>query len=1735
MSDKTSQTESKELRLAKYLREFVGLRTTMVRDIAKYETVLWFGDMPQEPDCLSPAWIDDCEPDGAWLEVRKQKFAKLSPPPELILPWVNEQDLHKATENMPALKEVAFFPDEDAEVEDDEDPPLVQRHLTDHPEVTRAYEQFRPTWEAWSAEYRRRKRIQDLYAELFNLHTQVLKQGEIIEVVLGLGLLSWRRPVKDKTVVIRRHVVTAQVDLNFDPTSGVIRLECAANGAGLRIEDDMLEADYRPERSQYASVEEQLNAVVDDIWDRSLMSTALKSWAGALHPDSHWSPELNPTSERDSRPQVTFAPAIIMRKRDQRGMARVYDTLIENLSNDSEVAPAGWGGLVEDRDDRDEPENWSQPDEVKGIPNMNPGQVYFPLPANKEQRRIVDAIARRRGVLVQGPPGTGKSHTIANLVSHLLATGKRVLITAETTRALQVLKDKLPPEIQPLCVSLLGTGKEAFAELNKSVQGITTRHASWHPGAYAERIEDADRELDAARRNLAETEMELRSLREDETCPHNLSDGAYQGTASAIAERVSSERERFGWLQIPRDAVKHAPVRNDEALDWLRIWRTHDADTIIESQLHIVSSSDLPAPSVFAAAVNAEQQTQEAVDRLDEVRAHPAYFAIMARDANERITLMGKLREIETMRCELERAQKPWIFKVAEEILSGQRAMWRQLWSDSCRILESIQKNLAIAGTASLSLPDDYDRSSLRADICTVRAHLDAGGAWKRFGFWTPKAIKDCVYIREKVFVDNQRADTSDQLAIVAARLNVVDSFEQLALKWSDIGGIPEVADPHMRCAAMRELVDLLAYAVNWAERRCVACGRLMAGFTPPIPEPDWLAGDAKAWMEILDAATVEERHYQAGNHVTTSLNALNTVSNLHDRHPVIPRLIEAVQNRDVTGYSEAFAALITIEQVRTDQSFRKRIDDRLEAQVKGLVNAVVCSLDDDAWDENFRVFDQAWHWAYADNWLQKRTDFTYQQGLWKRLNDTEERIGGLISESASLRAWTYFFNRLSHKEESALKAWREAVKAIRKGTGRSAKLARLRRAARGYMEECRSAIPVWIMPRYQVAEMIDPAPERYDVVIVDEASQLGVDSLFLFYVSKKLVVVGDDQQISPYGIGIPDATIAGLQHHYLKGIRYPEMLSAQSSLYGNAKIRFGQNIVLREHFRCMPEIIQFSNDLCYASNGTPLDPLRAYPANRLQPLVTRNVTDGYRTGGRNAMNEPEADAIVAQILACLEDPRYEGKSMGVISLQGDTQAKLIERKLLQTVEPEVIEQRRLICGDSYTFQGDERHVVFLSMVAAPNERIGTLADTSAQQRFNVAASRAQDQLWLFHTADLDTLSERCMRYRLLSYMLNPERERSDEDEQHFDSQFERDVYKLVTDRGYHVRTQVCVGDPTNHRYRIDLVVEGMKGQLAVECDGEYWHGPDRYEPDMARQRDLERAGWQFVRIRGGDFYRNRAKALEPLWAELDRLGIKPGGIDESAAAPPDPAVPSSQQDNTELQRPVDENGTLPEEGYTEPKSESIDENSPNQNASPDLPKANDGVPYALRPTHSSRVLPFKAKPSAETSISSVGSPYPDPRVAKPWEVQEAMLQLIAEYGPLPCHYAYSLYIRRAGSKKVTKTVKDELDRVLKSLIVKGTVAAVDEYGNEELADRVVRMAGTPKVILRPRGDRNIEDIPPSEIAESIRRITADSRTLVSNEDELFRRVLSSFDLKRLTEKTRRILLIALEIYTSHE
>jgi very-short-patch-repair endonuclease/transcription elongation GreA/GreB family factor len=604
---------------------------------------------------------------------------------------------------------------------------------------------------------------------------------------------------------------------------------------------------------------------------------------------------------------------------------------------------------------------------------------------------------------------------------------------------------------------------------------------------------------------------------------------------------------------------------------------------------------------------------------------------------------------------------------------------------------------------------------------------------------------------------------------------------------------------------------------------------------------------------------------------------------------------------RDPNGYNDAFEYLRKNFETSHRKSRRAELCDRLKGAAPKLAEELANSIADPAWDVRSAHFREAWNWARVRAWIERLSDPAEDQRLRLALDETRERIRGSLQEIAAAKAWAHCFERMTSHERQHLVAWSKATRRIGKGKGKYADLHR--RAAREHMQECRGAIPAWVMPLYRVVETIQPGQDSFDVVIIDEASQSGPEALLLTYLARQIIVVGDDKQISPEFVGINREDVNHLRLRYLHGLPHNDRYGADDSFFDLADIMYPGRIRLREHFRCMPEIIQFSNDLCYQS--PPLIPLKQYSGGRLSPTVaTRYIKNGYVQGSAGkSYNEPEAEALAGELIRCCQDPAYEGKTFGVISLLGEVQARRIEKLLTDRLGPEEMDRRQIVCGDAYAFQGDERDVIFLSLVSAPppeGSKIKALTKESDQRRFNVAASRAREQMILFHSATLSDLNVNCLRHRLLEYCLNPKVaqtavagktiqewrrlvERADRDRTPpplpFESWFEIEVFLRVAERGYRVIPQYEVAG-----YRIDLVVEGMEGRLAVECDGDQWHGPERYMADMSRQRMLERCGWRFWRVRGSAFAVDPDGALESLWEKLKELKIYPKGYRGSGA-----------------------------------------------------------------------------------------------------------------------------------------------------------------------------------------------------------------------------------------------------------
>ena len=343
----------------------------------------------------------------------------------------------------------------------------------------------------------------------------------------------------------------------------------------------------------------------------------------------------------------------------------------------------------------------------------------------------------------------------------------------------------------------------------------------------------------------------------------------------------------------------------------------------------------------------------------------------------------------------------------------------------------------------------------------------------------------------------------------------------------------------------------------------------------------------------------------------------------------------------------------------------------------------------------------------------------------------------------------------------------------------------------------------------------------------------------------------------------------ASFTHFLVKLVSH--LFDNMSSIYDIGRQSFGDAIRLVEHFRCVPEIIAFSNQLSYEGK---IKPLRESNSTDIKPACVGWRVEGVREGDTN---KAEAQRIVDTIKAMIRHPRYARKTIGVISMLGDAQALLIQSILHRAIPGVELEKRRIQAGISGEFQGDERDFMFQSMDDSstnegPLRATGEGAFELIKKRYNVAASRARDQLWVVHSFDPDLhLKTNDLRLKLLQHVRDPlaSLRAFNEEVGKTESPFEREVLKRLTDAGYRVKSQWQVG-----YYRIDMVIEGGGKRLALECDGDRYHPLEKLADDMERQAILERLGWQFVRIRGSAFYRNPEFAMRPVFDRLGELEI---------------------------------------------------------------------------------------------------------------------------------------------------------------------------------------------------------------------------------------------------------------------
>lgn len=1467
-------------RIFRYLEALNQHRNPAKRQISEQPWVLWLRNLPVHPS-IRQATFDERPNGEAEIETRQQQatdnfvlkvrrpvLTRVPLPPEAITDWL-EQGWDNPASEVRVLQSRNETNDEGATL-------LVR--FEDDLQRPKLFEGWKAHRDEWSRNERPAREAMKIFEQFYELYGRVEREAERVEPILGDGILSWRRQEGG----VYHPVLLQRVQLEFDPNIPEFTILETEHETELysALFRSMPDVDGRT----IARCRQELDQGEYHPLGGDATSGFLRRFLVQLSPRGEFLAQSAPRAESEE-PTIGRDPVLFLRLRTL-GFTTAIEGVLEDLPTRENLPPSLLGIAGVEFPSEAGRTLESAP---SGESEVETGDILLSKPANPEQIQIAERLERHGAVLVQGPPGTGKTHTIANLVGHLLAQGKSILITAHTTKALRVLREKVTEQLQPLCVSVLESDTKSQDQLKSSIEAIVERLAR----SDAHQLETEAQTL-ATRRQMLLTE--LRKARQNlfEARANEYRDIVVAGQIyrpSEAARQVAREKDLHNWIPTPILLGAPLPLSEAEITDLYHTNVTVSAEDESELSRPLSEPSALLTPEEFEALLQARTRLTE-LDltlRADLWDRPPA-----AEEASTIETLTTRARQAVSKVSQIQ-GWEPMI------ITAGwQGKPHREPWDHLLTIIDNVCREAARAQESLFrydpTLSEQLSLEEQQRIINEILQHLEVG---KKLTWKTLLTRRTWKRFLQEVKVATGEPSRIEHFQALQVLVSLQISRRNLLGRWdrqlAALGGVPTAADlgrqPERVCAQFSEPIQscLSWHANEWNPIECelINLGFRWSAFLAEQPTTPSLYGELLRLrdavvgpLQAILTARVNASYWQAMEVKLKTLTRTLALSRSESSAGVVTQLQEAVRRLDPRAYQEAFQQLVELHGLRTELERRRAFLQRLDQVAPAWSTAVHERSGIHGRKEVPGNISAAWLWRQLHDELEQRSR-TSRKDLQQTIKQLNVELQRTTTDLIDRRAWAFQVRRTTRSQRQSLIGWLDTVRKIGKGYGK--RTLRLRGEASRRMNESRSAVPVWIMPLARVAENFNPRTTRFDVVIIDEASQSDVMALLALYMTRQVVVVGDHEQVSPSAVGQELDVVQHLIDEHLQGIPNAVLYDGQMSVYDLARQSFGGTIALLEHFRCVPEIIQFSNHLSYEGK---LKPLRDPSLVQLKPHVISYRVSGASTD--NKINMEEAQTIASLLVAAIEQPEYAGKTFGVISLVGEEQAFEIDRLLQSHLSPHEYERRRILCGNAAHFQGDERDVMFLSVVDTSQEGPLSLRQQPMfKQRFNVATSRARDQMWVVHSLDPQShLKSGDLRRRLIEHAEDPLAvvRTLETAERLAESEFERAAMQRLIQAGYRVDPQRKIG-----AYRIDIVVMDSKGRrLAVECDGDRFHPIEKLPEDMERQAILERLGWTFVRIRGSQFFRDPDAAMRPVFESLSRLGISPESPDLVTTKEPD-------------------------------------------------------------------------------------------------------------------------------------------------------------------------------------------------------------------------------------------------------
>ena len=407
-------------------------------------------------------------------------------------------------------------------------------------------------------------------------------------------------------------------------------------------------------------------------------------------------------------------------------------------------------------------------------------------------------------------------------------------------------------------------------------------------------------------------------------------------------------------------------------------------------------------------------------------------------------------------------------------------------------------------------------------------------------------------------------------------------------------------------------------------------------------------------------------------------------------------------------------------------------------------------------------------------------------------------------------------------------------------------------------------AFPCWCVTTYAVSDSLPLKPGMFDVAIIDEASQCDIASCFpILFRAKRAVIVGDDKQL-PHLSFLEKAKEQSFLSQYGIPDKYQLIWRFRTnSMFDLADYYSINSVMLDEHFRSLPPIINFSNHEFYN------DRIRVMRKDKSDDLVLEleEVKDG-KVDADATRNLPEIEAVVKRVHEIvIEDERKNPDnpvSIGIIS-PFRAQVEQLKVSLSKVLSDHMIKKHQIEIGTAHTFQGDERDIMLISWAIANNSFPQSLIFLQKPNLFNVAVTRARNKVINFISKDPTELPEGHFRnyINFLKHYQNMRQAMLSGDiaENTYKNELEQIIASQIRERGYKVQAGAEIAGLS-----ADLLVDD---KIVIEVDGM----DDKISstmPSMKKQAILERCGFKVNRITFREWQYSPNACLDRVLRELN-------------------------------------------------------------------------------------------------------------------------------------------------------------------------------------------------------------------------------------------------------------------------